>query len=236
MTDTKDRPNTEERYSNATHATNLVVVAEKGGAGDVLIAAGMSKSRLGAALMRLASEWDGAEKPKPLSAVAINLLAQERARTGGRQKPSQQDHREVSAQAAEWLLHEQKILMGKLKTLRDVREPLRLRAEDGNMGHPLEKAMAALMWWLDSMCHACHGRKWETIADTPVLSDRACPVCRASGERRKPHGFETMALLGYIDDCVYAARDSMTRKLRQFPHHTDERRGVAAVAKTRSAA
>ncbi len=164
------------------------------------------------------------------------MLAQEIARTNGRQKPGTSDHREASQKAAAWLLHEQKILMGKLKTLGDVREPLRLRAESGNMADPLGKAMAALMWWLDSMCHACHGRKWETIADTPVLSDRACPVCRASGERRKPHGFETMALVGYIDDCVYAARDSMTRKLRQFPHHTDGRHGVAAVAKNSSAA
>lgn len=222
MTDQKDRPSTEERYSSATHATNLVVSEIRSGAADLLIAAGWSPSRLGASLMRLVSEWDGAEKPRPLHDRAIKLLAEQLGSANGRPKPDNHDHRAAKEQAAAWFLHENKILMGKLKTLGDVREQLRLRAEHRNMAEPLEKAMAALMWWLDSGCHACHGRRWEVIPGTPTLSDRACPVCRATGERPKPHGFETMALLGYMDDCVNAARVSMRKRLRQFPHHSEK--------------
>lgn len=221
MTDNKDRPTTEERYSSATHASNLVVVAERAGAGDMLIAAGWSPSRLGAALMRLVSEWDGAAKPHPLNDRALQILAEQMGREKGRQKPDTSDHRAARDQAATWFLHENKILMGKLKTLGEVREQMRIRAEAQNMPDPMEKAMAALMWWLDSSCHACHGRKWEVTPGTPKLSDRACPVCRASGQRPKPHAFETMAMLGYMDDCVSAARVSMRKRLQQFPHHTE---------------
>ena len=43
----------EEKYLIASNTSNLRVVAESSGAGDVLIAAGWSKSRIGSALMRL---------------------------------------------------------------------------------------------------------------------------------------------------------------------------------------
>ena len=43
----------EEKYLIASNTSNLRVLAESAGAGDVLIAAGWSKSRIGSALMRL---------------------------------------------------------------------------------------------------------------------------------------------------------------------------------------
>jgi hypothetical protein len=54
---------TEERYTSATHASNLRCESDKPGQIDPIIAAGMSPSRLGAALLRLHSEYDGASKP-----------------------------------------------------------------------------------------------------------------------------------------------------------------------------
>lgn len=57
-----DAQTIEERYITANKASNLRVEADKGGAVDVIIAAGMSPSRLGSALLRLHSEWDGAAK------------------------------------------------------------------------------------------------------------------------------------------------------------------------------
>jgi len=44
---------TEEKYLIASNTSNLRVLAESVGAGDVLIAAGWSKSRIGSVLMRL---------------------------------------------------------------------------------------------------------------------------------------------------------------------------------------
>lgn len=221
MSDPKDRPNIEERYSSATHATSLVVSEIKSGAADMLIAAGWSQSRLGAALLRLVSEWDGAEKPQPLNPRAMEILATAIARENGRVKSIAEDHKEAKQQAADWLLHEQKILMGKLKTLPEVREQLKLRAEKTGLDNPMEKAMAALHWWLDHVCYTCHGLRRELIHGTPVLSHRNCPACRGSGERPRPNGLETLALLSYIDDCVNAARVSMRKRLRQFPHHKE---------------
>ena len=47
---------TEERYLVASQTSNLRVVSEVFGAGDLLIASGWSPNRIGAALMRLHSK------------------------------------------------------------------------------------------------------------------------------------------------------------------------------------
>jgi len=70
----------EETYSRAGNTSNLAVEADRRGAGDVLIAAGMvglnpSKS-LGMALMRLHSEYDGAARLRDgATAIDVALLA-----------------------------------------------------------------------------------------------------------------------------------------------------------------
>lgn len=53
----------EEKYSSAITTSNLRVEADKGGAGDVIIAVGWSASRIGAALMRLHTEYDSSAIP-----------------------------------------------------------------------------------------------------------------------------------------------------------------------------
>ena len=64
----------EERYISATQATNLKVEADRGGSADVLIAAAWSMSRVGAALVRLHSEWDGSAKRPQMSDTDLILL------------------------------------------------------------------------------------------------------------------------------------------------------------------
>jgi len=70
----------EETYSRAGNTSNLAVEADRRGAGDVLIAAGMvgmtpSKS-LGMALMRLHSEFDSAARLREgATAIDVALLA-----------------------------------------------------------------------------------------------------------------------------------------------------------------
>jgi hypothetical protein len=188
-----EKPDITERYSNATHASSLVVQERTSGPGDMLIAAGWSKSRTGAALMRLHSEWDGVEKPR-----------------------ASRDKNVSRAEAAKWLEHEHKILLGKLKTLPEVRGALTDWCDRQDYKNPTEKAMIALMWWLDPTCNVCHGRKFETIKDTPTLSGRRCPVCQGSGLRSSGSGVELPVLVGYIGDCVNAARAQMSGKLRHF--------------------
>jgi len=66
----------EERYSSASHAGNLKVLdGGKIGHAEVLMAAGMSPRRLGAALIRLHSEYDGAGGWRgPASETDLRLL------------------------------------------------------------------------------------------------------------------------------------------------------------------
>lgn len=64
----------DEQYLGATNASNLKVEAEKRGPADILIAVGWSMSRVGAALLRLTSEWDGAAKKPVMADVDLMLL------------------------------------------------------------------------------------------------------------------------------------------------------------------
>lgn len=64
MLDNTERPNVEEMYVSAGNTSDLTVSAEHQGDGDVLIAAGYLKYRLGGALMRLHSEFDAAARKR----------------------------------------------------------------------------------------------------------------------------------------------------------------------------
>jgi hypothetical protein len=77
MLDTNaERAGIEERFETACNASSLKVEAEKGGAADLMIAAGWSDSRVGMALLRLHSEWDGAAKPKKPTEQQVRALAE----------------------------------------------------------------------------------------------------------------------------------------------------------------
>lgn len=64
----------DESYSSAGNTDDLTVTPERRTDVDVLIAAGWAPGMLGAALMRLHSEWDGAAKPSRLSETDARLL------------------------------------------------------------------------------------------------------------------------------------------------------------------
>lgn len=221
MSTPTDRPSIDERYSSATHATKLTVDPDHTGAADMLIAAGWSESRLGTALLRLVSEWDGASKPQPMHARGINILAIEIAREKGRDL-ADADHKEARQQAVKWLEHEHKILMGKLKTLPEVRAALTAWVHDQRIPDHQTVAAETLMWWLDATCKHCHGRKWEIIKDTGRLSDKVCPACRGSGYRPHPAGIHATPVLIFLDRCVQKGRESMKYRLRQFAPHKEK--------------
>ena len=63
-----------EAYSSAGNTSDLTVKADKRTDADVLIAAGWSPGLLGAALLRLQSEWDGTAKPSKLTETDARLL------------------------------------------------------------------------------------------------------------------------------------------------------------------
>lgn len=78
MFDISDKPGVEETYQVAGNTSDLTVEADRRGAGDVMIAAGWSDSRVGMALLRLHSEWDGAVKRRGRNTMTdsdLRLLA-----------------------------------------------------------------------------------------------------------------------------------------------------------------
>lgn len=215
------KPTVQERYSNATHTSNLRVEAERSGAADTLIAMGWSPSRLGAALMRVHSEWDGAEKPKRMNATAVDLLAASLPRLG--EDKNVVDIVGARQQAQDWYMHELKILFGKLKTMPEVRHQLELWAHKQSIQNPNHHAADVLGWWLDHRCQACEGRGKEKIPNTPSLSMRDCRVCRGSGETRIPHkqGFpryelDSRRMLKHIDVCVKTAQTNLKQRLQGY--------------------
>lgn len=184
------KPTVDERYTRASNSRNLTVKEIHSGDADVLIAAGWSKSRIGAALLRLHSEWDSAEKPRLSREVAKD-------------------------QAREWLLHEQGMLLGKLKSLPNVRHlVIDHCTRKWNWDRAESKAPAVLLWWLDSTCPDCHGTRYEVIQGTNRQSAKACRTCGGTGMRTLPHGQEGKRLANWLDECVEQARKQISSHLR----------------------
>lgn len=225
----EDKPPTiEERYTNATHASNLKVEAERGGSADVLIAMAWSPTRLGASLMRLHSEWEGSEHPKRPAPDMVRRLAETYQRDDkGLVKvdgnPPVPPMDAAKRQAHSWYMHELKILFGKLKTMPEVRHQLVMWADKNQIGGPEHRVAEILGWWLDHKCPGCNGLKKQRVANTPSLSHRACLVCKGTGETRIPHQpgremylHESKMLLKHIDVCVKTAQTSVRQRLQNY--------------------
>lgn len=169
----------DERYEAATNTSNLKVVSEKAGAGDVLIAAGWSQVRVGAALMRLHGEWEGSAKKPRMSDSDLLLL---RAR---------------------------------LKSLRSVLELVSLRMEHSGIHDAQEKVGPIVGYWLHRICPTCRGQAFELIRDTPVLGNIRCKSCHGTGVGQVPWGDEGRRVMGWLDECVYSARQSIKHRLHR---------------------
>lgn len=195
----------DEIYTTATHASNLRVHvdADRRSQADVLIAAAWNTSRLGSALLRLHSEFDGAQHPRRLTADAVKVMAQSMA-----------GHREAVKLADHWYRNEVALMMARLKSLPEVRHQLTMQAAKWGIFQPQDVAAAVLIWWLDRQCPQCHGVKFQVIEGTPSLSHKLCKCCRGTGEARLPHMSEGRRLANHIEDCIGAARHNIRRRLR----------------------
>ena len=174
-----EKPNVDELFISASHASNLKVEAEKKSPVDIIIAAGWSSSRVGMALLRLASEWDGAEKRPRMSETDYILLR------------------------------------SKLKSLTNVLAQVVAHMGKRGMDSPERNAGPIVGYWLDQTCHGCHGLKFLTIRDTPVLSGMRCRTCHGSGKGEVPAGGQGKDVLNWMDACVGAARASLKARLRR---------------------
>lgn len=107
-----------------------------------------------------------------------------------------------------------RLLMGNIKTLPRVLEILSEWAKLRGMDEPIRLAQAVIAHWVDSTCHACHGRGHEVIPGTPSLG-RKCKACHGTGRRKEPKGEAGRLMLSLMEDCVVRARTSIKKRLRQ---------------------
>jgi hypothetical protein len=205
----------EESYTSAATSSNLRCEADRRTDVDVLIAAGCTPGILGAALMRLHSEWDGSERMRP--AVAADFVSTARQRPADSRKPVQTTAALLTA--AQKMAHDHnaqqaKLLMANLKTMPRVVGVLAEWAVMRALPDPQALAQAVVTFWLDSNCHSCHGRGNEVIPGTPSLG-RKCKACNGTGKRKEPRGEAGRLMLSLMEDSVTRARTSMKKRLHQ---------------------
>ncbi|MGJ7611136.1 MULTISPECIES: hypothetical protein [unclassified Variovorax] len=115
----------EEIYTSATTSSNLRVEGpDRPGDADVIIAAGWNQSRIGGALLRLHTEFDASEK--------LRLATSAQFLPGG--KSSKEQRTAAAKEAFAFNLHETGLLLGKLKSLPEVRAQAIMQAMSWGMG------------------------------------------------------------------------------------------------------
>lgn len=218
-----------ERYAVAAGASNTRVATHpdiRSSGGDMVLAAGMSKYRMGMALRRLMTEWDSCAKPVPMDAAAVERLAQTYKReplfldsankvknpNGGRvfvpsSKPRDLPEYVIPLMLAKreseaWHAHELGLLLQRLKTMPLVRDGLTHHAEELGIENAAHVAASVLMWWLNPLCPVCQGRKLKVIAGTGRTGSKNCGKCKGAGESKIPHGSTGGRLIGYIKFCL----------------------------------
>lgn len=224
----------EEAYTSATTTSDMRVAndSDKQGDAETIIAAGMSKSAVGACFMRLHGEWARSERPRLPDANAVKKLADSltfdqlvkmRIDLGissiGNLKPSAVvAHMAADAQAKAWYVAEVEALLGKTKSFKTAKGHLIEHLADWTT-HPIalvEKiSVEVLIWWLDRQCKVCNGTQWEVAPGSNRHSNRPCKACRGTGEGKLPRADDGRQLANYIDDCVQAARTCIKKRLRR---------------------
>ena len=197
-----------ERVATACHASNLRDEADRASKTDILKALAWSKSRLGAGLMRLQSEFDAIERPRPLTHEAMVSLA---LTMTGTPKEKQQ---KAKAEAAKWQLTEKTLFLGKLKTLPAIIEQVAIQCARWDIPEPRKVATVTVGHWLNQVCPRCHGLKFELIPDSPTLSAKQCKPCNGTGVVNAPYGLAGKKMLNYLDDCVSIGQRSIRERLK----------------------
>jgi hypothetical protein len=229
-TDTEDKPPTVgEKYSMAVNASNLRVETDRRNVADMIIAAGMSSHRLGMALRRLATEWDGVGKPPPVSTVNIEAMAAKYPRIPGTglvavftaDKKGNMTEEQLmplvlaNREADAWYAHELGLLFQRLKTLPEVRGALVHWADSYEIEGAVHVVGAVLQWWLHPICPVCKGVKKRVVLGTGRTSSKDCKECRGIGEIKVPHGPVGRRMLGYINECLRSSAHDLRSKFAE---------------------
>jgi hypothetical protein len=201
---TADRLTIEESYSTASNTSDLTVDPNHRRAVDVILAAGMTRSRLGQAVIALRAEWDRCEKPPKRSEAQIEARSKELKDRRG--KP---DIRRARVEAMVWharMLRERAMkLRGRSAVLGLLTDWALLRGVDVDL-LPL-----ALFHWLSPCCPVCDGLGKIKRPDAPVLGSQ-CNHCHGTGTWARPLG--AAVIHEHIADAIGKAKAGMAGKLR----------------------
>jgi hypothetical protein len=218
--DTADRPDIGESYAISVGSSNLRVGDDHTirTPGDLNAAAGMNKHRTGLALRRLLAEWDKSAKPKEPSREQIEALAASYPRipgTGNVRIVVRENGADVGKElppivaarieSARWYANEMTLLMCSLRTLPSVSQTLLVHCRQQGWDGGVHLVAHVLLWWLDSRCPACQGRRNKIIPGTGRTGSKPCGQCHGTGSKDAPHGWEGAKLLTHIKGCLTAA-------------------------------
>lgn len=231
-----EKRTTEEAYVSASTTSNMKLGPADGPNrdADVIIAAGMSSSVVGACLIRLHGEWSKVEKPRAPTAEAIQKLAISltfdqlvkmrgdlKLASIGNLKPSPAlAEIAARAQAHAWYVAEVAMLLGKLKSFRQALDYITAHlANWDNRPEPMlrQTAVEVLIWWLDRQCKVCNGTKWKVAPGMGRTLGQPCPReggCGGTGIQKVPRQENGRRLANYIDDSTQAAKTSIAARLR----------------------
>lgn len=215
-----DAITTQERYTSAIQSSGLRLEAHVRGDADLIIAAGLCKSKFGAALMRLQAEWDGAERwgvKIPVVPTKRAIMAEARVKfeygtklVNGRERPTTiRKITKDSMKAAREKLEERyeaemRRAFAALKTLPEVVRDFQIKLALDGMN--TEFAAALLLHWLDPRCKVCHGTGRQ------LKSERGCGKCREHpGFATAPGGNEGEGMLNFLDECAKAAASDVRK-------------------------
>ena len=201
MISTNDRPGIEERYLTAINTANLLIKFDKSNVGDILIAAGMSRDRLGSALLRLHSEFETVNRPRKPNKDDLEKFV------NSNHAP------DAKTVLMDWFQREQINFMMRLRSLELVRREVERQANIWNLKSPVELSAALIYWWLDHNCRNCNGIAYLF----PVgQMRRICPSCRGTGKTPIPYGEAGRMMANYLDDCQEAGRTSIKKRLQNI--------------------
>lgn len=238
-----EKRGTEEHYSSAVSTSDLKIDGYQARKPiDMVIAAGMNRSRLGMALLRLKSEWDRTPKPTfpppaVLAKVAAGFTREKSGLVRYRESVRSAKGRAVDQvvlltppeaamrEAWRWHSNELGLVMGRLKELPNVRAALVHWATDGQPDpDAIHLVAAVVLWWLDDTCQTCNGVKWRVAEGTGRTTARACKSCNGTGLEPAPykddHARRDRAynLRDYIGECLHAARGGLAAKFDHCRH------------------
>jgi hypothetical protein len=218
----------EEQYTSAMSTSDLRVEADRKCDADIIIASGWSQGRIGAALMRLHTEYDGSEKPRLLDfAYFMPDLVGAAAAVAKDGKVSKEDMRRLKKKAHElankFNVSQLSVFLSKLKALPDVRTQITLELVKRGMEDAEPVAVDLIRWWLHQTCPVCNGTKMQTAEGTHRHNGKACSACHGTGKTEAPAEALGRRTASWMDQCVERHRATLGRRVHEW-QRTDAKR------------